>query len=458
MDLAALFPPETLPGRILDLLRDQGTEAYLVGGSVRDALLGCPVADLHDLDFAVPSGGLALARRLADALGGAFFALDAERDTGRVVLGQRLYVDIARWRGHSLRADLADRDFTINAIALDVARPEAAPIDPFRGQDDLAAGVVRVVSDSAFADDPARLLRAVRMEAQFGFRIAPHTEALLRAAAPRLSEVSRERVRDELMRILRPPGAVAHVTRLDDLGLLAAVVPELAERGWSRRTLRALEGLYAFFWPGAGYEPLSGEVAAMAELVSPWRCELRQFLEQPTSGDRRRASLLKLAALFSGAEGEMTGSALRRLRFSRQEVQRAQAAVVYGRQPRQLAHAGPVTRLEIYRFFRQAGDAGVEAVLLGLVDTFATPDAASHLPDWPVLSAAVAALLGGYFDRYREVVDPQRLIGGRDLMAAFDLPPGPRIGELLEQVREAQATGRVSSCQEALALARQLLG
>jgi tRNA nucleotidyltransferase/poly(A) polymerase len=462
LELDALFPPGTLPGRALDALRDQGVEVYLVGGSVRDALLGRPAVDLYDLDFAVPSGGLVLARRLADLLGGAFFALDAGRDTGRVVLSgpneRRLYLDVARWRGDSLQADLADRDFTINAMALDIAGPrETALIDPFRGRADLAARVVRAVTDRTFVNDPARLLRAVRMEAQLGFQIEPHTEALLRAAAPRLDQVSRERVRDELIRILRPPGAVDGVGRLDELGLLATVLPEIVPPGRAPHTLRALEGLYASLWPGAGYGSLTGDAAA-SDLLSLWREGLRAYLEQPTSGDRRRATLLRLAALFCGAgKAQEAGAALRRLRFSRREAQWVRGTATHSRRLQKLARTGPVPRLEIYRFFRHAGDAGVGALLLGLADGVAAGPT-SHPPAWPSMGAAVSALLGGYFTRYREVVDPPRLVGGRDLMAALDLPPGPRIGRLLEGVREAQAAGRVSSREEALALAREMLG
>ncbi len=494
----ALLAPDTLLGRAARWLRDEGIEAHLVGGSVRDALLGRSAGAFHDLDFAVPSGGLAIARRLANRLGGAFFPLDAERDTGRVVLtekdGRRFYLDFARWRGDSLHADLADRDFTINAVALDIAHAKGpVVIDLFGGQADLSAGVVRAVTDRAFANDPARTLRAVRMEAELGFRIEPHTEALLRQAIPWLDRVSRERVRDELDRILAVPGAARHVCRLDELGLLTAILPDIAALNGvtqspphhtdvythTLQVLQALEGVYAWLWPNAGYESLPEEAASVLDSLSPWHDSLRAHLLQPTSGDRVRATLLKLAALlhdvgkpearseneggrirFLGHDKRGANTAartLRRLRFSSDEVVLVRTIVAHHLRLLHLSQVETVTRRAVYRFFRDTGSAGVDVVLLGLADHLGTR-AALDLTAWQHTSGAAATLLEGYFDRNQEMISPPKLISGRDVMAAFGLSPGPQVGELLERVREAQAEGRVSTRKEALALVGEILG
>ena len=498
MDLDALLTPETLLGRVARWLRDEGTSACLVGGSVRDALLGRPACDFHDLDFAVPGGGLALARRLADWLGGAFFPLDVERETGRVVLtepdGRRFYLDFARWRGDSLRADLADRDFTINAMALDVTRKEGpALVDLFGGQADLAAGVVRAVTDRSLANDPVRVLRAVRMEAALGFCIEPHTKALMQQSLPRLDGVSRERVRDELDRILATPGAAAHVRRLDGLDLLAAVLPEvIALKGvppspphragaytHALQVLEALEGLFAWLRPGHGYPPLARAVASAVARLSPWHVPLGKHFFRFISGDRKRATLLKLAALLHGAgkpeigeqdesgrlcfpDHEQRGAVLaahtlHRLRFSGKESALVQTVVAYQRRPLALSRAGTVTRRAVYRFFRDTGEAGIDVVLLSLADCLGRGGEALDPAAWEGVLDVAAVFLGDYFDRYLEVVSPPKVVDGRDLMAAFGLSPGPQVGHLLEQVREAQAGGQVSTREEALALVRELL-
>ena len=498
MDLNLLLASNTLLGRVAHWLRDGGVEAYLVGGSVRDALMG-RAAHFHDLDFAVPVGGLAVARRLANRLGGAFFPLDTERDTGRVVLtepdGSRFYLDFARWRGDSLRADLADRDFTINAMALDVTQgTDATLIDPFDGQADLSARVVRAVRDQSFAHDPARTLRAARMEAELGFSIEPHTETLLRQAIPWLDRVSRERLRDELDRIVAAPGAAGHVRRLDDLGLLAAVLPEVVflkgvpqspphradVYAHTLHVLEALEGLFDRLWPDDGYPPLAREAANTIDRLAPWRDQLRGHLLQSTSGDRVRVTLLKLAALlhdigkpvtrstdekgrirFLGHEkrgAEIAARTLRRLRFSREEVDLVQTTVAHHLRPLLLSKAEVVTRRAIYRFFRDTGAAGLDATLLGLADYLGIRGEALNLVEWQRALDVTVTLLDSYFHRRQEVVSPPKLVSGRDLMEELELSPGPRVGDLLEHVREAQAEGQVSTREEALELARQILG
>ncbi|RLC97719.1 MAG: CCA tRNA nucleotidyltransferase, partial [Chloroflexi bacterium] len=195
LDMPRFFPPGSLAERVARFVRDQGVEAYLVGGCVRDALLGRPS---HDLDFVILGRALAVARRVANHFGAAFYALDAERDTGRVIFrqgegqgGKPFYVDFAAARGGTLAADLALRDFTINAIA--VRLDGAQVVDPYGGRAGLSAGLLRAVSDRAFRDDPLRTMRAVRLAAELGFEIEPRTEALLRQAVPLLGDVSAER-------------------------------------------------------------------------------------------------------------------------------------------------------------------------------------------------------------------------------------------------------------------------
>ncbi|MBC8444720.1 MAG: CCA tRNA nucleotidyltransferase, partial [Chloroflexi bacterium] len=216
--------------RVFELAAKRQVPLYLVGGSVRDMLLG---AETHDFDFAVEGDGLALGRYVANTLRGAYVPLDKERRTARVLLSpqdtarfyppltgtppsghvpappsQGLCLDIAALRGDSLEADLRDRDFTINAMALGRAVGERWVLfDPLHGSEDLANKVLRPGSPSSFVDDPVRTLRAARMHIQFGCAIEPDTRELMRCAVPLLGLVSAERVRDEWFKILDLPGA-----------------------------------------------------------------------------------------------------------------------------------------------------------------------------------------------------------------------------------------------------------
>jgi len=190
---------------------------YLVGGAVRDAVLGRAT---HDLDFATPQG-LKLAKKVADGLTGAFFPLDETFDTARVILqnpdGSRESLDFAGYRGDSLEADLRGRDFTVNAVAMDLQT--GAMLDPLSGIADLRAKRLRACSETALSDDPVRILRAVRQAAEFGFSIDPETRKLMKAAVPRLPQISPERLRDELFKMLAGPKPDASLRALDLLGV-----------------------------------------------------------------------------------------------------------------------------------------------------------------------------------------------------------------------------------------------
>ena len=223
---------EALPGldRLLPALEGL-PPAFLVGGAVRDLLRG---AGSVDLDVAVEGDARAVARELAERLGGQ--AIEHERFGTATVRAGDLAVDLATTRRERyarpgslpevepapLADDLVRRDFTINAMAVGLSGADVGHLhDPHGGLADLRAGVVRVLHPDSFRDDPTRLLRAVRYEARLGFRMDDRTEGLAREAAAgrALATVSGKRVRDELLDLLREPDAPAAVERLSALGL-----------------------------------------------------------------------------------------------------------------------------------------------------------------------------------------------------------------------------------------------
>lgn len=206
-----------------------GGPVWLVGGAVRDLLLARP---LHDVDLALPEGSGAAARRLADRLGGAFVPLGEPHGMARVVLAgpPPVQVDLADFRGPSLEADLAGRDVTVDALAVDLQallRGPAAIQDPAGGLGDLARRRLRACRTTAFTDDPVRVLRVLRLGHQLGFGIEPETEALARAAVPALASVAAERVREELTHILRVPRSAPAIRQADAWSVLRVILPEV---------------------------------------------------------------------------------------------------------------------------------------------------------------------------------------------------------------------------------------
>jgi poly(A) polymerase len=469
---------------------------YLAGGAVRDLLLQ---RELHDLDFATAGEVRLLARRVAEAVGGAFYMLDEERDTARVVLNRAPYeglvLDFNRFRAADLAGDLRGRDFTVNAMALDLANLNQV-IDPLGGAADLQQKTLRMCSPTALQDDPVRSLRAVRVAVGYGLRMTAETVRAVRAAAPCLGQVSAERQRDELFHILAGPRVAVAVRLLEQFGLLGQVLPELpALKGqaqgpphiydvWEHTLahLSALENLLGLL----AAEPIPADTSAnlltgLAALrLGRYRPQLSTWIAKPLTATRPRRALLFLAALYHdackpqtrtfGEDGRMhfyqhdeIGAqvmATRAAALALSQDETAYLAKFVRRHMRVhfLARRQPVvTRRLIYRYFRDLGEVGVDVCLHSLADLLATEGAQVSAERWAAELDVCRALLEAWFEQPQQAVSPPRLINGHDLMAEFTLSPGPRLGELLEAVREAQASGEVHTRAEALGLVRGIL-
>jgi poly(A) polymerase len=481
--------PETarLLSKTSRFLAKEGVPAFLVGGFVRDLLLG---HETKDIDIAVGASAVKVAAKVAAALGGKSVLLDEENGVARVVLpDEKWQIDFTTLQG-DIEADLGRRDFTIDAMAVeldaDTAKYFAARklIDLFNGSVDLRRGTLKAISDTVFEADAVRLIRAVRIAAELGFAIESHTEALIRRESRLIAGVPGERVREELLRLLALPGAGRRLAYLDDLGLLAALIPELVPaRGveqplmhvWdvfehSIQTVSAVEFLLREGdWEYAGTE--------VRDAV-PWSAELSRHFDGEVSHGSTRRSLLKLAALlhdiakpqtksvdndgrarFLGhpTEGAAAAAAiLERLRFSRREIQLVELLVKYHLRPTQMSQEGMPTRRAIYRYFRDTGEAGIDLLFLSLADHLAARGPTLDREQWQAHTRMTAGVLDIHFNE-ASLSPPPRLIDGHDVMGLFGLSPGPKVGELLEAVREAQAAGEVNNRRQALAYIKEII-
>jgi len=482
------FETSLLLNKVHLFLAELDVESYLVGGFVRDTLLGRGTADI---DITVAPDALEIAPKLAAALGGKYVLLDETNRIGRVILfneANQWELDFSTFKG-SIEQDLAQRDFTIDAIAIDLGQlgksyTELQLIDPFNGLADLHQGVIRTISETAFPADAARLLRAVRLAAELGFNIDAQTESLIRRYCHLLAGVAGERIREELLRLLALPQAGQFLAYLDELDLLTVMIPELAqtkgvvqpkEHFWnvfdhSIKTVAAA----GFLLRQGAWEYDSADVLA----VTPWSEVLAQHFALGVSQGSTRGSLLKLAALLHDiakpqtkafdTDGRMRflghakeGAAIavnimERIRFSGKEVKLVENMILYHLRPLQMSHTGLPTHRALYRYFRDTGEAGIDILFLSLADHLAARGPHLDLNQWREHAQLVDYILCQRFQE-ESVVAPPKLIDGNDLINTFDLNPGPKIGELLETVREAQAAGEVANREEALAYIRKQL-
>ena len=450
-----------------------GEPAWLVGGAVRDRLLG---RDTDDVDVALEGDPRGAARRIAKASGGASFRLSHEFGGWRAVgPGHAWHVDLLPLRDGDLRADLAARDFTVNAMAEPLAGGEV--VDPHGGAADLAARHLRMVSEAALREDPLRTLRAVRFAVELGFEIEPRTGAAVREHAAAIDAVSPERVFAELKRVVAAPRVRDGLELMQETGLLAAVLPELeALRGVEQsryhhadvlgHTLEVLDAVVAM-----QTDPES--VGLGGELAAP----VAALLAEPLSDDLTRGTGLRLAALlhdaakpqtrrelpggrvtFVGHDSEGAGLArgvLRRLRTSERLAGYVAALTRHHLDLGFLVHERPLSRRTIWRYLAATEPYAADVTLLTVADRLATrgrkaePAIAAHLElAREVLEHAFALRTAG---------PRPPLVPGDELAAELGIRPGPRLGELLRALEEDRYAGEIGTREEAVARARELL-
>lgn len=461
-------------------------EAYLVGGFVRDCLLGRPAADL---DLAVTGNAGEAAARLAEKLQGHDFPLDDERDQHRVTLNGDMpvqYVDVVQLRG-SIEADMVLRDFTVDAMAaaLEAEGSTGPVIDPLGGLADLEGRRLRLASEGALADDPLRMLRAVRLAVELEFTLDGATAEAVRANKARLTEAAAERQRDEIARLLATPRAGTGLRLLDDLRLLEVVVPEItAARGVSQPK--------EHYWDV--FDHSLETVAALDALLhadsiesrwTPFRAPLRDVMGwyplddyfAEVAGGHSRLVLTKLAALLHDVAKPETkapdkdgrirflghadvGAATAkqictRLRFGRRETGYVSHLVEEHLRPTQLSSGGVPTDRAIFRFFRDLGAAAVGCLVLSLADAAAAVGPRLTRDRWRGYVAYISHVLERRQEQEQKLPARHKL-SGNTIMAALAIEPGPLVGQIQRAVDEAAATGEVSSEEEALTFARML--
>ncbi|HEY9898838.1 MAG TPA: hypothetical protein V6D00_06615 [Pantanalinema sp.] len=447
-----------------------GVDVHLVGGYVRDALLGRPSLDADLITAGDPAP---LGRAIAQELKGHFVVLDPDFGVARVVLPGGGVLDLARMQGDTIEDDLSRRDLTVNAIALPLvvggeALVDAPLLDPTGGLSDLAARTVRAISLENLVADPVRLIRVLRFAATLDFAIAFETLEWVETYKRKLLEAAYERTTAELLKILALPDAYRWIERLFGLGVLGVLTPEFT----MLRRIPVLEGrtLDGMAHALERTRRLEGLLKTLPTAWSAHAQAIRDDLATPLGGGATRGDLLKLAALlldvgrpftlaytpdealsFEGhaQEGaERIGVIAERFKLSAKARDYLMKLVRYQEVPSELDTLDPVAH---YRLFRAAGESSAGLLLVALADRAATLG-------WrdTAFEERLAHALAGYFRADRALVEPRRLLDGQGLMAALDLKPGKHIGVLLERVLEAQLRGEIATRDEAIALARFL--
>jgi poly(A) polymerase len=463
--------------RVYNFAKADRIKLYLVGGILRDLLLGREKEN-PDFDFCLKRGAISFGRKLASKIKAGFVVLDKEHGACRLVkrIKDRVCtLDFTDFRGKTLEYDLLHRDFTINALALELGNAFAHKdwqnllIDPYQGKKDLKRKIIKAVNIKAFTEDPLRILRAFSFACILDFKIDKETLRSARLEKKRLSGVSDERIRDELFKIFDSSSAFNYLVMLDRLKILKIIFPEIEKmRGlnqgpyhhldvWqhSLETVRQLEGLIK--------ETKNNR-------------EIQEYLNEYISGDRKRRALIKLGALlhdigkpaalrredgktkFHGHERiglEISENIARRLKLACDEINSLHKMVLWHLRPGYMADIEELSPRAIFRYFRDTNTEAVSTLLLSIADQRATKGRLTTRESRIRHEKIVSGLIKEYFKRLKEKKLP-RLLNGNVLIKKFKLAPSPLIGKILSEVEELQAIGRIKNKTEALKVAAKI--
>ncbi len=451
-----------------------GAPTWIAGGALRDAALG---REITDLDLAVGGDPAVAARAIAEAGEGHAFELSAEFATWRTIAGDGSWqVDLTALRGETIEADLDARDFTLGAVAVPLAGGD--PIDPHGGLADLDRRLLRVVNDRSFAADPLRLLRAPRIAAELELEIDPGTRALARSEAGRATEAAGERQLAELRQLIAGPDPLRGIELLDDLGLSAAVLPELdALRGVEQgpnhhldvhdHTIAVLQQTLAV---EAGLDRFAGERAE----------EVAALLDAPLADEFSRRDALRLGALlhdiakpqtrgersgfvtFIGHDrlgAEMISEICGRLRASRALTDHLRGLALHHLRLGFLVHEAPLPPRRVHEYLRATEPVGVDVTLLTVADRLSARGG-GPLASEDAIEAHLALareMIAAALD-WRRDGPPAPLLRGDELATELGIEPGPELGELLAELEAAQYAGEVTTRDQAVERARAVRG
>jgi poly(A) polymerase len=439
------------------------SSSWIVGGALRDELLG---REVTDIDIAVEGDPEAAARERAAEVRGPVFQLSEAFGAWRVVdrRGGRVY-DYAPLQGATIEEDLRKRDFTVNAMA----RPSEGGdlVDPLGGRADIESRTLRVIGPESYDNDPLRPLRLARFAAELGFQPDAETERLTSEAAPRVTEASGERVFAELRRLVLAPGAVQGLALADRLGMLHAVLPELAALHDVEQSHYHHKDVY-----GHTLEVLE----RLIELEEEVEGELREVLDEPLADELTRGQALRLGALlhdigkpathdvredgrvtFMGHDRlgeEMVRQVCRRLRTSERLSRFLQAITRHHLVLGFLVHDRPLDRRAIYRYLKRTSPVEVEVTLLSCADRLATrgENADRAIDNHMELAKELMPVAL----EWRRQGPPRLPLRGDELAEELGIEPGPELGRVLAELEEAAYAGEVTSRDQAVEIARRL--
>ena len=443
-------------------------QIYLVGGAVRDIILGKKV---RDFDFVIEGLVRPVGRNLANELNGKFYVLDDDRNMVRVLLNadsdEYYCIDISQLNGSTLEEDLYSRDFTINAIAIDFIQKNKF-IDPMGGVSDLKEKKLRMCNLESLKSDPLRGMRAIRMAVDYDLTMDSDLIHALNEIRPFLSVASVERYRDELFKILDGEKTVTAVQLLDKYAFLDFLFPgkyptnDEALYDW----LRSAEHLINILAREFREDESSNLISGMAVLkLGSFRDQLNEFFYHDNNLIHERRSLLIfsiIARFYRTEENSRSVSEILKSRSKKMLLSTAEMKLIIKSfeafmELHSLFNLEEYSDVVIYRYFQKFGDYGIDGIFLKLIETHINKDILRDSALWTKVLDHAARYFDAWFNHFDTIIKPKPLLSGDQISKLFNIPAGPEIGELKNAILEAQIENLITDREGAIKFTRNLI-
>ena len=438
-----------------------GVEAYIVGGFLRDVLMNkkSPDRDLIICGCDVEK----FSKELADDLNAHFIELDAVNKIYRIVLEDKInYIDITCPVENNFEKDIKRRDLTINAIAYDLKNSEF--IDIVGGINDIRNAKIRGILDSNFEDDPLRLLRIFRFYAKTGFEIDEHLICLSKKLYKNINKPAKERITVELLKMFEGKFCDLALLKLDECGLLEEIFPIYKE-------VKKI--------PPNSHHHLSlilhliESVKQVQMLYENSSKEVKEYLETERYGAVKELSFLKLAAFLHDIgkpscwtieedtgrhrfiQHDLIGSnlvvpILKDLKFSKKQIEYVKTLIKYHIYPSSLVSAPDVSEKAFIKFYRKMEGFVIDVILLAMADRLSARG--EKVTEEMVNNniTALTKLLNDYLFEYKDMKPLEKLLDGREIMEILQIKQSPKLGKIINALKEAQVSGEVNTKAEAI--------
>ena len=440
---------------ILRLSKSHNSELYVVGGTLRDLILG---RQCSDIDFAV-SGASTLAKQYAYDTKSALVPLDTTpgRETFRVVIKKNVYFDFSELQGSTIESDLNQRDFSINALAVSLPnfiKGTKKYIDPHNGESDIKNKVIRVLPGSIFSKDPLRMLRAFRFMSVLEFQIESNTLKKIKTLSPKINRVSPERIWNELNLLLNTKKASPSIQAMGDSGLLKSIFPELYKNEKISSCLRIMNHVENLITnpKQIGAKPLTGIKKFLLE--KPQLIRLGSMLYPLT----QRSSTKKIDGNRKPNRKTKTGKILTGLRVSNADVDFVGAMISCAHSvanTKLIFAKDQSSRLKLYQFIHQNEQGLIPGLYLHLASRLDLPTEKEWQTDPGAM--AVRNILDFFFKTYIPAKRKKPLLNGNDIQDIFKIKPSPTFATILYKIEEARVLGIINTRSQAINFAKKIV-